>query len=31
MEEHGAEAPEGLVRPAPGTLHKTTVNRYLRT
>lgn len=30
MEEHGVEAPEGLVRPAPGTLHKTTVNRYLR-
>lgn len=31
MEEHGVEAPEGLVRPAPGTLHKTTANRYLRT
>jgi len=31
LEEHGVEAPEGLVRPAPGTLCKTTVNRYLRT
>ena len=29
-EEHGVEAPERLVQPAPGTLHKTTVNRYLR-
>lgn len=30
MEEHGVEAPEGLVQPASGTLRKTTVNRYLR-
>lgn len=30
MEDYGVEVPEGLVQPAPGTLHKTTVNRYLR-
>ena len=30
MEEHGVETPEGLVQPAPCTLHKATVNRYLR-
>ncbi|WP_086935531.1 DDE-type integrase/transposase/recombinase [Azospirillum sp. B510] len=29
MEEHGVEAPEGLVQPVSGTLHKSTVNRYL--
>lgn len=29
MEEHGVEAPEGLVQPSSGTLHKSTVNRYL--
>jgi hypothetical protein len=30
MEEHGVETPDGLIKPPPGVLRKTTVNRYLR-
>jgi hypothetical protein len=30
LEEHGVETPQGIVRPSPGLLHKTTVNVYLR-
>jgi hypothetical protein len=30
IETFGIETPDGLVRVPPGTLHKTTVNRYLR-
>jgi hypothetical protein len=29
LEEYGVETPHGLVQVAPGTLQKTTVNRYL--
>lgn len=30
LEEHGVETPDGLVKPPPGILRKTTINRYLR-
>lgn len=30
LEQHGVETPQGIVRPPPGLLHKTTVDVYLR-
>jgi len=30
LEQHGVETPHGIVRPSPGVLHKTTIDRYLR-
>jgi hypothetical protein len=30
LEQHGVETPQGLVRPSPGLLRKTTIDRYLR-